>query len=215
MIPNRRGRHISTLRRLPHTSLECSPAASRFVVLQPFSSVGRRTPFLRVVPLACSGAVALVVQGGIQPKPGHHANRILQRCIVGQQFEHRKTAVGHHDQRRPGNQRRTCKSSCVPNRSASCVAPAVFVVALRRCHRRQKRQRPHPLGPGIGTNSIRLNHREPAGFDKMTLAGAHRVTVDTFRRDLARHDVARWCAQAQTMGPSRRTPSIGRSTTAR
>src|SRR5215213_1863579 len=126
-----------------------------------------------------------LVESGIEPQAGDEGDRLGEPPTAIQELQGRIPAVGHsHD---------LALGIPAPHQEQQLPRPVgellvalalLFGVTLGVGQGAQERQGPNPRDPGYRHQKRQAHPSESAGFDEVLAAGAHRVTVDAFGRNL-------------------------------
>jgi hypothetical protein len=116
------------------------------------------------------------IQGRIQPKSGDQTDRIGKFGHSPLKIDGCKTGIHHQDQfshRQPASYLKKHLQGPVSQLLVSSFA--LLVVTLGRSQNRQEGQRTDSLLPWNGCQQHQAQPAQAIGFDKMTVAGAHRI----------------------------------------
>jgi len=125
------------------------------------------------------------IQSCIQPKTGDQGDRMGKFGHSQQEIEGSKAGIHYHNQFsawQPASGLQKHLPGPVGQLLVSSLA--LFIVPFRWSQYCQEGQRPDPLRPRNGCQQHQAQPAQATGFDKMTVAGAHRIPIDPFGLDL-------------------------------
>src|SRR5260221_3093586 len=126
-----------------------------------------------------------LVQGCIHTQPSDDRHGIDQTRTSVQKFQGSISTIAHDNEllvRQPAAQLKDHLTRMVGNLFGFASLP--FIVAFGGSQDGQERQRPNSSRPGNVCQPHQTYPAQAAGFDKVALAGAHRVSIDTPRCNL-------------------------------